>query len=1019
MKRSFMLLMLWSICLTAIQAQYFGRNKTKYKKFDYQVHESPNFEVYHYLENENCLHHLIQQSEQWYHMHQEVLKDTFAQKNPIIFYNNHADFQQTNAISGAVGVGTGGVTEGFKRRVVMPIAMSNQQTNHVLGHELVHAFQYHMMTFGDSTNLKNITNIPLWMIEGLAEYMSIGRTDAHTAMWMRDAVLNDDVPSLKALSSGRYFPYRYGQAFWAFLTGVYGDNIIEPFFVATAKYGLDGAARKVLNTSQKNLSSMWQSGLKNYYKEVMTATRENTIGKKLLSGSNSGDINIAPALSPNGKYVMYLSEKNLFSIDLFLADARSGKILRQIASTTRDGHLDAFNFIESAGTWSPNSKRFALVAFKKGKNALIIKDIEKAKTTDEIFIPGVPAFSNPTWSPDGKEIVVSGLVNGQVDLYAYNIRTKRVRQLTNDRFSEAQPQWSADGKQLIFATDEWSMINGRTNGHWTFNLALMDVASGQTKVLDIFSTANNLNPVFDKDGNVLFLSNRDGFRNLYKYEIGTGKVFQMTDFMTGISGITEFAPAISSSPKRDRILYTHYQKGKYTIYAGKEQAFLQKEVDPKETDFTASVLPPVNPEVTSIVEVNLAKLDLRDKITEDQVAEKKYQPKFKLDYVGGGAGVGVAATGFGPLTGMAGGVDLLFSDIIGNNQLYAGISLNGEIYDFGGQLAYLNKKGRISWGAAISHTPYRFGGAFFNGQDTLQFSDGGEFVANEFVVQTRRLFQDRLDLFANFPLSQTKRFEAGASFSHYGYRYDQYSVYVDDLGRTITQTRREKIASPDGFNIFNVNAAFVGDNSYFGIAAPLQGHRYRFGVSQNFGDFHYTGVTVDARIYKYMDPIALAFRVLHYGRYGGNANNIGSIYNIAYPWFVRGYGWGNNNIVFENDLSPNDFIGNKMLVSNFEIRIPFTGPEKLSLIKSKFLFTDLNFFIDGGLAWNSFDEFSSDNGEGGSGGGIGGGTIEPVFSAGASVRVNLFGAIILEPYWAVPIQKNTNVVFGLNIVPGW
>ena len=84
-------------------------------------------------------------------------------------------------------------------------------------------------------------NLPLWMIEGLAEYLSIGGIDSHTAMWMRDAVMRDDVPSLKDLRNPQYFPYRYGQAFWAFLTGLKGDDIIQPFFVATARAGLDVA----------------------------------------------------------------------------------------------------------------------------------------------------------------------------------------------------------------------------------------------------------------------------------------------------------------------------------------------------------------------------------------------------------------------------------------------------------------------------------------------------------------------------------------------------------------------------------------------------------------------------------------------------------------------------------------------------------------------------------------------------------------------------------------------------------
>lgn len=1015
-KRKILLLFtLFSITLNSLQAQYFGRNKAKYKKFDFEVYESPNFEIYHYLENHNCLNHLTQQSEQWYEMHQEVLHDTFATKNPVIFYNNHGDFQQTNAISGSVSVGTGGVTEGYKRRVIMPIAMSNQQTNHVLGHEMVHAFQYHLMSEGDSTNLKNISNIPLWMVEGLAEYMSIGRVDAHTAMWMRDAVLNDDVPSIKDLSSGRYFPYRYGQAFWAFVTGIYGDDIIEPYFTGVGKYGLEAATKRVLGLPAKELSKKWQENLRTYYKAHLKANKEQLIGKKLLSGENAGKMNIAPSLSPNGKYVMFLSEKNLFSIDLFLADAKTGKIIRQVASTTRDGHIDAFSFIESAGTWSPNSKQFAFVAFKKGENVLVIKDIEKGKTIQEINIPNVPAFSNPSWSPDGKEIVVAGLVQGQVDLYSYHLRKKTVNQLTNDEYSEAQPNWSADGKKIVFATDKVSFRRGRTHGAWTFNLAILDVATKKAGQLNLFPKANNLNPVFDKDGNVLFLSNRDGFRNLYKYEIESGKVLQMTDLMTGISGITEFAPAIATSTKRDKILYTHFHKGKYTIYGARAISFLNKEITNNQTDLAASILPPLNSGVTSIVDANLASLDKRETVDVATFNKKEYVPKFKLDYIGGSAGLG-AQTGqlFGPAVGAQGGIDFLFSDILGNHQLYTGARLNGEIYDFGGTVAYLNKKGRFYWGGSLSHTPYRFGGIGYNGTETLQIGDNQTFEAQEYLVQTQRLFEDKASVFLQLPFSTTKRFEIGSSLTHYGFRTDQYSLFTDDFGNPITQSDREKLPSRPGINFANINAALVGDNSYSGLTAPLQGYRYRIGIDQNFGDLNFTGLTVDARVYKYVKPFSLAFRALHYGRYGENTNTLGAINNIAFPWYVRGYNFGRNAVTDANNLSSRNFVGDKMLVTNFEIRIPFTGPEQLALFKSKFLLTDLNFFFDAGMAWDSFDQFGNTNE-----GVASSFQVKPIMSAGASVRVNLFGALILEPYWAVPIQKETQVVFGLNIVPGW
>ena len=103
-----------------------------------------------------------QESELWYTMHQQVFRDTFKKPNPIILYADHPDFQQTTAIDGEIGVGTGGVTEGLKNRVVMPIMETNQTTRHVIGHELVHAFQYHVLLGQRFSQLTKISTICLY-----------------------------------------------------------------------------------------------------------------------------------------------------------------------------------------------------------------------------------------------------------------------------------------------------------------------------------------------------------------------------------------------------------------------------------------------------------------------------------------------------------------------------------------------------------------------------------------------------------------------------------------------------------------------------------------------------------------------------------------------------------------------------------------------------------------------------------------------------------------------------------------
>jgi Tol biopolymer transport system component len=1034
-----------------VEAQYFGRNKPRYQKLDFKVAETEHFTMYEYLNNPDKLRELATATELWYNMHQAVLRDTFRQKNPLIIYNDHAGFQQTNVIQGEVSVGTGGVTEGLRNRVIYPVAMTNQQTHHVLGHELVHAFQYHMVLGGDSTNMQSLSNLPLWMVEGLAEYLSIGRIDAHTALWMRDAVVSGDVPRIKDLDDFRYFPYRWGQAFWAYVAGIYGDVVIRDLFMNTAKYGMEISVPLTLNTSVDSLSEAWRSTLRNHYGQWVTVgkdlrkkgkdkdkdadkgkdytgllgERERLPGKKLLSEENAGAMNIAAVLSPNGKYVVFLSEINLFTTDLFLADAKTGKIIKKIASSAQDGHIDQFNFIESAGAWSPDDKRFAFEVYEKGQNVLVIKDVFKGKTLEKISIPGVPAFSNPAWSPDGKNIVVSGLVNGQTDLYAYNLKSKKVRRLTNDKYSEILPAWSGDGKNLAFSTDYYSMERGRSNGAWVMNLAVMDFESGETEHIDVFPGADNLNPQYDKQGNLLFLSNRDGFRNLYRYDMTQKKVYQLSKMATGITGITPYAPALSVAEDRDRLLYTYYSKGRYTIYEAKSQDFEAEEVSATAVDMLPATLPPFKPGQRDVVNTNLRLLDANTKVAalSTTLTSAAYKPKFSLEYLGGSTGLGGGvATGnnsFGNAVGLAGGVDMLFGDILGNNQLYAGAALSGEITDAAGQASYINQKGRINWGVNISHIPYRSGSYlqdpdFAPGREITQ--DGREYIGFKDELYIERFFQERLGLFTFYPLSTTKRIEVGAAYELYHSRIDQYSIYYDSGGFQFGQERQKIQGGGGNLNFGNINAALVGDNSFFGLTAPLQGWRYRIGAEYFIGDFNFPTLLLDGRRYFRVKPFTFAVRGLGYGRFGGNSDQVFPFF-AAQPFFVRGY---TQRVLNANPSLVEQMQGSKLAVANAEIRIPFTGPRKLALIPNNFLLTDLNFFFDAGLGlynksdWNPVDLDPLDGRD----------PVKhrPLMSIGASLRVNLFGAIVVEPYYALPLaaaKENRSWVFGVNLIPGW
>jgi Tol biopolymer transport system component len=1033
---------------SSAEAQYFGRNKPRYRKFDFKVLETPNYDFYYYSKNKAAVEQFAKWSEMWYDYHKEIVGEEFSKQNPVILYNSHGDFQQTNSIQGDIGVGTGGVTEAFKNRVVMPFTFSNQATYQVLGHELVHAFQFNSILNGDSTNIQSLGNLDLLLVEGMAEYMTLGRVDPFTSMWMRDAIINNKVPTIKQMRNPRYFPYRYGQAFWSVLTGTYGDQVIKPYFKATAIYGLELATQLLFEMSLDNLSSIWVNGLTNHYTPYLRDKIEKPQGNRLFSTENSGNLNVSPSLSPNGRYMVFLSEKDLFTTDLYLADVRTGKVLNKVSSLIKDGDLDNLDFLESSGTWSPNGKDFAFVAYKKGKNVIVIKDADAGKTVNMITLPTLDAVANPAWSPDGKKMILSGMKEGQTDLYSLDIKSGRVTQLTNDLYSEIMPNFNADGSKLAFCYDKRTMTEGRKNGHITYDIAILDVASNSITTLDVFHGSENINPSYDHEGNIYFVSERDGFRNMYKYVTATQTVLQMTDLLTGITGISRYSPCISVSNKKDQVVYTHYMKGGYEIYEVNAKEMLNKPVDAKIIEQTAGTLPVLGLKQLDVVNKNLREADTYPFVSSDEFKNKAYRPKFALDYVGGGTGIGVGNNSFGTQSALQGGIDMIFSDIIGNNQMFGQMSVNGEIFDIGGQWTYINRSNRLAWGASLSHVPIRTGYQDFL-QENIRFSDGVTRQVLNNQLNILRIFDQNLGAFVQYPFSTTKRFEAGGGFMNRSFRYDQYNnYYIPNFNQwQFVGEDREKIEVPDTLALnqyyklvkgqgASVSAAFVGDNSFFGLTAPLAGYRYRVGVDKYWGADDFISVTLDGRNYLRKNKFTFATRFTSNVRFENRVNSVFPYY-VGQMGFVRGYGTIlNNQFISQLGDDYGQLLGSKIAVASAEIRLPFLGPKRLALIPFNFLPTDLNIFFDAGVAFDRFSHFT--DGErllvfeyGPDGLPLRDRDGKPISSeqfvkptiartAGISARVNLFGYFIIEPYYAWQLRSNGGGgTFGFNLTPGW
>jgi hypothetical protein len=281
-----------------------------------------------------------------------------------------------------------------------------------------------------------------------------------------------------------------------------------------------------------------------------------------------------------------------------------------------------------------------------------------------------------------------------------------------------------------------------------------------------------------------------------------------------------------------------------------------------------------------------------------------------------------------------------------------------------------------------------------------------------------RTFETRIGGFGIYPISRSLRFEGGLSLTHYHFRVDRINNFYH-RGMLIGE-RKTREPSPPGFNVGQVNLAYVGDNSSFGTVGPLKGTRFRFDLERYFGATNIYTALSDYRRYVRLAPFTLASRLYHYGRYGQDVQrNILPPLYLGQPTLVRGF-TGNsfiqNNINRAGDFAINQLVGNKIMVGNFEVRYPLSGPERLSMIKSQFLPTELSLFVDSGMAWDNRGLVNTTLGQTGE--------IDlvrrPVASAGASLRANLLGYMIVEAFYAVPWQRQwAGGVFGLNFTPAW
>ncbi|HEU5171288.1 MAG TPA: BamA/TamA family outer membrane protein [Gemmatimonadales bacterium] len=1036
-----------------LSAQYFGQNKVQYKTFDWKIVQTEHFDVHYYPAERVAAMDAARMAERSYARLSRVLGHRFRERKVIILYASHSDFQQTNTTTGEVGEGTGGFTDFFKQRNIMPLTGSYADIEHVLTHEMVHQFQLDVFSHGrGGSALQGVLQVqpPLWFMEGMSEYLSLGPTTPETAMWLRDAALSDSLPTLEQLTyDPRIFPYRYGHAIWSYVGERWGDEAIGDILRGAIQGGIEASVKRVTGLSFNQLSAQWRDAVRErYLPEVGTRVRARAISEPLLTKERSdGTLHLAPAFSPDGSQIAYFSEKDWYFVDLYLADGKTGEVKRRLLKSTFSSDYETFRFINSQASFSPDGKFLAFAAKRGPRDEIAILDVARNRRVQRIAVE-LNGVTTPSWSPDGQQLVFTGYDGGLSDLFVVNRDGTGLRRLTEDKYADLHPVWSPDGRTIAFATDRGPETDFRTLKIGNWRIALYRLDSGSIEVLEHMDTGKNVSPQWAPDGqSIAFVSDRNGVSNVFLYDFATRNVYQLTDFFTGAQGITPLSPVLSWAPGADRLAFVYYESGRYDVYTLTNPRALRKApyLPPRPDSATAVARAPT-PAETPVVAAGpqvgpggsiyrgprgfRASADL-GRVTDttrfvppvsiarlldsatfalpdtSEFTQKDYHVSFSADYIARPS-IGYVRDNFGQ--GIYGGSAIQLSDMLGNhNLLFAGF-VNGRITEAQILAAYANLSRRLNWAVGVQQEPYFY-------------TDLSAFVGNvpvpgevSLVTDIRRLVFRSVFAQASYPFSRFQRLELGVRGTNVN--EDVYRI-VEPLNvfREVTIQQFDV----DNKSYFQPSAALVFDNSLFGYTGPFAGRRYRFSAGQNIGDWRFTELLGDYRRYdRIAGPVTFATRGLFVGRIGRDEREFRIFAGI--PELLRGHTSGSYRreecaaVSDPNTLTGcaalDRLVGTRIAVGSAELRFPLLTPQVFRNLPSAVPPIEAALFFDIGLAWEDGQtvKWRRDPADPVN-------VREPLMAYGASVRSNLFGFLILRLDYSRPLRRDLKSLWTLSLGP--
>lgn len=825
--------------VSEIYPQYvgFGRNKVQYNSFDWHTLSTEHFKIYYYPEMKELAEIGAAFAEESYSIHQQNFNYSLIDTVPIIFYSTPTHFRETNTVPGLIPDGVGGFFEFIKGRVVIPFDGSIGNFKHVIRHELCHVFM--------TAKVGNVLRLhrqpsermpPLWFTEGLAEFWST-EWDPTAEMILKDAVLNDYMVGLSDWEQfyGTFMMYKMGQNVLQYIASKYGsEKILQLMDNIWMGESFSEVMRKTIGKDYEAFDKDYLYHLKKKYFADFSKEDDPSNGSAPVFTNGFGH---KPTYykDSNKEEVYFIGNIDGYT-NLYKVNLKDKEEIITVIRGERTEDFEAFHFFRTGLDIS--SKGILAFATKSGgTDALHFYDVKRETVIKSYHFDDIVQIGVPSFNSEGTRVVFPGNdMGGKSDLFIFDLESKKLTRLTNDYYDDRDPDYSPDGKIIVFSSDRTSY--GQSN---KYNLFTYDIETSTISYLT-YGDQTDFSPNFSPDGTkIVYTSTIGGIQNIWVTNLIKGTVFQGKGESVSASGdkikkLTNFTTA-AFDPKwagEDKILFASFDNRSITV------RMLDNALNLIDTPKTTKHLTFENSQ-------NLWSFKKIKGVPKKN--ELKYHKEYSLD---------VATTNISadPVFGATAGGIIAISDLLGNDQYYFLIYNNSESSEeffksFNVAISKVSLGQRLNYAYGIYHLSgkrYDYGDAFSYQERTF----GGYFALS-------------------YPLSYFRRIDASVSLAN-----SKRDFTVDQINRRAL--------------LLTNSIGYTKDNSIWGPTGPIDGSRLSttlaYTTDIQFGNVNYFTFIFDYRRYmRFGSSVVLATRFELLLNEGKEARR----WAIGGSWDLRGW----------------------------------------------------------------------------------------------------------------------------------